>query len=206
MGTGSTGRSRRCRVRRSLGGGLVVALALTAVACGGGDDGGGQTTPSGPDLPDGPSYKSGDPCSIVSDAQVGTVFGEPVTVDATNGGSPLTTDCAYTVGDPAAPAGRLVVNTVFPALGVGEEADALSVVESDRANAQIAGPGVFDLDVGQAGFIESSRSIAELVVRPRLAVSLQWYPAGGPPEGSPITDDVRANLTSLATNIVDRLG
>lgn len=203
MGTGYTGRSGRRRARRALGAGLVVALALTAAACGGGDDDGGQTTPS---VPDGPKYTEGDPCTIVSDTQVGELFGEPVTVDPTSGGSPLTTDCAYEVGDPSAPTGRLVVNTVFPAFGVGEDADALSVVESDRANAQIAGPGVFDLDVGQAGFIESSRSIAELVVKPRLAVSLQWYPTGGPPEGSPITEDVRANLTALATNIADRLG
>jgi hypothetical protein len=185
---------------------LVVALALTAAACGG-DDGGGQTTPSGPKGPDGPAYDAGDPCSIVSGAQVGEAFfGGPVSVDPTNGGSPLTTDCAYIVGDPAAPSGRLVVNTVFPALGVGEDADALSVVESDRANAQIAGPGVFDLDVGQAGFIESSHSLAEVVVRPNLAVSLQWYPTGGPPEGSPITDEVQLALTTLATDIADRLG
>ena len=110
------------------------------------------------------------------------------------------------MGDPAAPAGRLVVNIAFPALGVGEDADALSVVESDRATAQIAGPGVFDLPVGQAGFLESARSIAEFVVRKNLAVSLQWYPTGGPPEGSPVTPEIREHLTTLAQDIADRLG
>ena len=87
------------------------------------------------------------------------------------------------MGDPTVPTGRLVVNTVFPAFGVGEEADALSVVESDRANAQIAGPGVFELPLDTAGFIESSRSLAELFVRPDLAVSLQWSPLDAPARG-----------------------
>jgi hypothetical protein len=183
---------------------LVVALAATAAACGGGSD--GQTEPTGPTLANGPKFVKNDPCSLLSDAQVGEVFGEPVTVDPTNGGSPLTTDCAYIVGDPATPVGRLDVNVVFPAIGAGEGADALSVVESDRANAQIAGPGVFDLDVGEAGFLQSSRSVAEFVVSPKLAVSLQWYPTGGPPEGSPVTDEVEAGLTTLATDISTRLG
>jgi len=181
---------------------LVVALAATAAACGGGGDD-GQTTPTGPK---GPKFVKNDPCSLLSDTQVGEVFGEPVTVDPTNGGSPLTTDCAYIIGDPAAPVGRLDVNIVFPAIGAGEGADALGVVESDRANAQIAGPGVFDLDVGEAGFLQSSRSVAEFVVSAKLAVSLQWYPAGGPPEGSPVTDEVEAGLTTLATDISSRLG
>ncbi len=206
MGTGNTGRRARQRVRRALGGGLLVALALSAAACGGGDDS-GQTTPSTSNLPGGPKYKEGDPCSIVSAAQVGKAFGDDrVSVDPTNNFSPITTDCAYIVGDPTVPTGRLVVNTVFPAFGVGEEADALSVVESDRANAQIAGPGVFELPLDTAGFIESSRSLAELFVRPDLAVSLQWSPLNAPPEGAPITDEVEASLTTLATNIAERLG
>ena len=99
----------------------------------------------------------------------------------------------------------MVVTTVFPAFGVGEEADALSVVESDRANTQIAGPGVFELPPDTAGFIESSRSLDELFVRPDLAVSLQWSPLNAPPEGAPITDEVEASLTTLATNIAGRL-
>jgi len=180
---------------------LVGVLGLVA-GCGGGD--GGDSTPT--TLANAPRFEQGDPCTLISAEQVGAVFDAPVTVDATNAQSPLTTDCAYIVGDPAAPLGRLVVNIVFPALGVGEDADALSVVENDRANAQLAGPGVFNLDVGQAGFVQSSRSLVELVVNADLAVSLQWFAADAPPEGEPITDEVEADLTTLASDITRRLG
>ena len=70
---------------------------------------------------------------------------------------------------------------------------------------QLAGPGVFELPLDTAGFIESRRSLAELFVRPDLAVSLQWSPLDAPPEGAPITDEVQASLTTLATNIAGRL-
>ncbi len=184
------------------GAALVGALVLGAAACGGGDD-----ASSAPTRPKGPRFDASDPCTLLSDTSVQKVFGEAVTVDPTNNQSPLTTDCAYVVGDPAAPTGRLVANIVFPGVGTGEGADALSVVESDRAIAQIAGPGVFDLGLGQQpGFLESARSVAEFFVSPKLAVSLQWYPTGGPPEGSAVTDEIQANLTTLAQNVATRLG
>ena len=184
------------------GAALVLAIAVGAVACGGGDDGSSSSK-----RPTGPKFDASDPCTLLSDATVQTVFGEAVTVDPTNNQSPLTTDCAYVVGDPAAPTGRLVANVVFPALGTGEGSDALSVVEGDRAIAQLAGPGVFDLGLGkQPGFLESGRSVAEFFVSPKLAVSLQWYPTGGPPEGSPVTEEIQANLTTLAQDVAGRLG
>ncbi len=181
---------------------VIGGLAVLGVACGGGDDDSGTTQKR----PSGPAFDVEDPCTLLSASQVEKVFGEPVTVDATNNASPLTTDCAYVVGDPAAPTGRLVANVVFPAFGAGEGADALSVVESDRALAQIAGEGVFDLGLGVPGFLESRRSFVEFFVRPKLAVSLQWYPTGGAPEGTPVTEEVEADLTALATHITSRLG
>lgn len=182
---------------------LVGVLGLVA-GCGGGDDGGDAPTTT--TLGNAPTFQEGDPCSLISAEQVGQVFDAPVTVDATNNGSPLTTDCAYIVGDVTAPLGRLVVNIVYPAFGAGANADAQSVVETDRANAQIAGPGVFDLDVGEGGFVESARSLVEFVVDDDLAVSLQWFAADGPPEGGPITDEIEADLTTLASDIARRLG
>jgi hypothetical protein len=189
------------RTRRAVTVALLVSLTAIAAACGGDSS---EPTPS--TLANGSKFVEDDPCSLLSKAQVGKVFGQPVEVDSTNSGSPLTTDCAYTVGDPAAPVGRLVSNIVFPAIGAGEGADALSVVEGDRAVAQIAGPGVFDLGFETPGFLESGRSLVEFFVTPKLAVSLQWSPTGAPPEGAPVTEEVETGLTTLARDITTRLG
>jgi hypothetical protein len=180
---------------------VIAALALLGAACGGGDDG-GSSEPTGPRLPKGPKIDVTEPCTLLGDDQVAKVFDAAVTVDPTSGNSPLTTDCAYVVGDPAARTGTLVVNIVFPALTSLD--GAVDVVESDRANAQIAGSGVVNLEIGEAGYVQRPRSVVEVAASDDLAFSLQWMPAGGPGEGSPITPEIEADLTALAENIVQR--
>jgi hypothetical protein len=176
-----------------------VVVALLAAACGGGDDGGARNASN---LPKGPKIDVTQPCSLLGEAQVAKVLGAPVTVDPTAGGSPITTDCSYVVGDPAAPVGTLGANIVFPALT--SLANAVDVVESDRANAQIAGPGVESLEIGKAGFVQRPFSVVEVAASDDLGFSLQWFPAGGTGGGSPITPAVEKDLSALAADIAQR--
>lgn len=200
MGLGCM-RERKSVVSKSVVVGCA-ALMLLAAACGGGGGDAGGSTPTGPKISKGPTIDLAKPCTLLGQEQVAKVFGEPVTVDDTAGGSPLTTDCTYVVGDPAAPTGTLVVNIVYPSLT--SLANAVDVVESDRANAQIAGPGVGDLEIGEAGFVQRPRGVVEVAESDDFGFSLQWYPTGSPPDGSPITPAVEEGLSTLAADIVQR--
>jgi len=192
-------------VRRSLAVALAAGMAVvTSAAIGAGLAGtAGASVPDAAKLPKGPRIDPSKPCSLLSQRQVESVFDPKVTLDATNAESPVGVDCAWVVGDEAAPVGRLVGLVVYPVFG-GDESDAVNLVESDRANAQLAGPGVVDLPLGKGGFIEKARSLVEVAPSKKFAFSLQWFPAGGAPEGSPITAEMRALLSKLAADVAKR--
>ena len=185
-------------VRRMLGFGavmVVVAGGLTVAA--------GAAPRATPKLGRGPKIDPSEPCTLLAERQVERVFEPKVVLDPTNGGSPLNVDCAWVVGDTGAPVGRLVGVVVYPVFA-GDQSSAVNIVESDRANAQIAGPGVVDLPLGKGGFIQKPVSLVEVAPNKKFAFSLQWLPEGGPPEGSPITPEVRSLLTRFATDITKR--
>ena len=174
---------------------LAVVLAASAV---------GATVGAKPQkLPKGKPIDPTKPCTLVSRGQANVVFATHTERDSDNGGSPVTTDCAIIVGPSAAPLGRLVMSVIFPVFG-GSETDAVNIVESDRANAQISGPGVVDLPLGKGGFLQKPHSLVEVAPSKKLAITLQWLPTGGPPDGGPITEEVRKQLTVLATDIAKR--
>jgi hypothetical protein len=154
-------------------------------------------------LPKGKPIDPTEPCTLVSRGQANVVFAAPTDRDKGNDASPVTTDCALIIGPSAAPTGRLVMSVVFPVFG-GSETDAVNVVESDRANAQLSGPGVADLPLGKGGFLQKPRSLVEVAPSKKFAFTLQWFPTGGPPEGGPVTEAVRKQLTVLATDIAKR--
>jgi hypothetical protein len=155
-------------------------------------------------LPKGPKIDPAKACTLLGRQQLRTFYAPQVVKrDKDNAGSPVTTDCAFSVGTPDAPVGRLVVNLVYPGF-VDPGTNAIDVMESDRANAQLAGPGVPDLPLGKGGFVLKSRSLVEVAPSKKLAFTLQWLPNGGAPEGGPITDEVRKQLTVLAADIAKR--
>jgi len=154
-------------------------------------------------LPKGKPIDPAKPCTLVSRGQANVVFATHTERDEGNQASPVTTDCAIIVGPSAAPLGRLVMSVIFPVFG-GSETNAVDVMESDRANAQISGPGVADLPLGKGGFVLKSHSLVEVAPSKKLAITLQWLPTGGPPDGGPIAEEVRKQLTVLATDIAKR--
>ena len=154
-------------------------------------------------LPKGKPIDPSKPCTLVSRGQANVVFAQHTERDRDNDASPVTTDCAIVVGPGAAPVGRLVMSVVFPVFG-GSETDAVNIVESDRANAQLSGPGVADLPLGKGGFLQKPRSLAEVAPSKKFAFTLQWLHTGGPPDGAPITEEVRKQLTILAADIAKR--
>jgi hypothetical protein len=176
----------------------LVALAAVLVA-------GVAASAAGaaPKLPKGPKIDAERPCTILGQKQVAALVVPQVTLDPTNQFSPLTTDCSWIVGDTAAPDGRLVATVLYPGF-TAPGLDAPGVVDDDRASAQLSGPGVVDLDLGKSGFLAKPRSVLEVAPNKRFAFSLQWFPAGGPPDGSPITKQIRALLTTLATDAAKR--
>ena len=173
---------------------LVAALSASA---------GASVAAKPQKLPKGKPIDPAKPCTLVSRGQANVLFAAHTDRDKGNDASPVTTDCAIVVGPSAAPVGRLVMSVVFPVLG-GSETDAVNIVESDRANAQLSGPGVADLPLGKGGFLQKPRSLVEVAPSRKFAFTLQWLPTGGPPEGGPITEQVRKQLTVLAADIAKR--
>jgi hypothetical protein len=190
-------RADRRRLRTVLGAGLLIA----ALVVGGVSIAGAGVASK---LPKGPKIDRTKPCTLLSTAQVAKVFATTATVDPTNADSVIATDCAWVVGDPAAPAGRLVALVLYPAFGGSPSIDAVDIVESDRASAQISGSSVVDLPLGKGGFIERPRSFAEVAPTKMFAFSLEWQPTGGPPEGTLITPAVKAALSKLAADVSRR--
>jgi hypothetical protein len=184
--------------RRTIGAvALTAVLAICACALSAASAG------AAPKLPKGPKIDTARPCTILGQRQLASFFEPKVTLDETNQLSPLTTDCAWIVGDPAAPEGRLVATVLYPGFTAPGQ-NAVGVVDDDRANAQLSGTGVVDLSIGKSGFLAKPRSVLEVAPSKRFAFSLQWYPAGGAPDGSPITRQIRALLTTLATDAAKR--
>src|SRR6185295_14772458 len=176
---------------------LTVLLATGAVALA------ASTAGAAPRLPKGPKIDTQRPCTILGQKQLATFFEPKVTLDETNQLSPLTTDCAWVVGDPAAPEGRLVASVIYPGFTPPGQ-NAVGVVDDDRASAQLSGTGVVDLPLGKSAFLAKPRSVLEVAPSKRFAFSLQWYPAGGSPDGSPVTRQIRSLLTTLATDAAKR--
>jgi hypothetical protein len=174
---------------------LVAALSATAA--------GASVAAKPQKLPKGKEIDPTQPCTLVSRGQANVVFAAHTDRDKGNDASPVTSDCALIIGPSTAPVGRLVMSVVFPVFG-GSETDAVNIVESDRANAQLSGPGVADLPLGKGGFLQKPRSLVEVAPSKKFAFTLQWLPTGGPPEGGPITEEVRKQLTVLATDIAKR--
>lgn len=189
----------RCRFRPvalAIASGVLVAALAASVA--------GATVSAKPTkLPRGKEIDPTKPCSLVSRGQANVVFGEDTERDSENDASPVTTDCALIIGPTAAPLGRLVMSVVFPVFG-GSETDAVNIVESDRANAQLSGPGVTDLPLGKGGFLHKPRSFVEVAPSKKFAFTLQWLPTGGPPDGAPVTEEVRKQLSVLAADVAKR--
>lgn len=183
---------------RSLGAAALVAVVAVATVSPG-DASAGKV----PELPKGPKIKTDQPCTLIGEKQLEEVLEPTVAVDEGNEQSPIGSDCAWVIGHTDAPEARLVGVVVYPGF-TAPGSNALDVVENDRANAQISGPGVVDLPLGKGGFVEKPRSLLEVAANKRFAFSLQWYPSGGAPEGSPITDEVRSLLTTLATDVARR--
>jgi hypothetical protein len=180
---------------------VVVALAVAATSAGA-----APAFDRGPKLPKGPKIKVTKACSLLDRKQVALLFGARVGLSRTNAQSPITNDCAWIVHDAANDAlvaGRLVGVLVYPGF-TPPGANAVSVLEDDRANAQVGGSGVIDLPLGKAGFLYKPRSLVEVAPSKRFAFSLQWLPTGGPPEGGPVTPEIRSVLTTLATDVTKR--
>jgi hypothetical protein len=194
VGTRHGGRARVARV--------VATLAIVAAALGTASPAVAGTAE--PKLPKGPDVERDEACSLVGKQQIRNVFGAPVVLrNKTNSESPIPNDCAWVVKSSGDTLGRLVGVIVYPGLA-GPGVDAIEVVEDDRANAQLAGPGIAELPLGRAGFVYKPRSVVEVAPSRRFAFLLQWLPTGGPQEGSPITAEVRSRLTTLAADVVKR--
>jgi hypothetical protein len=191
------------RTRRFGTSSFAVIVITTVVLVGASASTLGATALHARTLPKGPRIDPAEPCTLLGQHQVEKYFEPKVILDKTNAGSPLNVDCAWDVGDTGAPVGRLVAVVVYPAFG-GDASNAVNIVESDRANAQIAGPGVVDFPLGKGGFIEKPISLVEVAPNKTFAFSLQWFAAGGPPEGSPITPEAQALLTTFARDIAKR--
>jgi len=186
---------------RSLGAAALVAVVAVATVAPG--DASAGKLPKLPKLPKGPRIETDQPCTLIGEKQLEEVLEPTVSVDDGNEQSPIGSDCAWIIGERTAPEARLVGVVVYPGF-TAPGANAVDVVEDDRANAQISGPGVVDLPLGKGGFVDKPRALLEVAANKRFAFSLQWYAAGGPPEGTPITDEVRSLLTRLATDIARR--
>jgi hypothetical protein len=184
-----------CKRRTLLGVTVMVGASLTLWSAG--------AAAKTPKLPKGKPIVIDKACTLVSRGQANFVWKLPTERDASNGDSPVTTDCAIIVGPKDAPVGRLVMSVIFPVFG-GSETDAVNVVESDRANAQLSGTGIVDLPLGKGGFLQKPRSYVEVAPSKHFAFTLQWLPTGGDPDGGPITDKVRKQLTTLAADAAQR--
>jgi hypothetical protein len=177
---------------------LVALVALVVAAL-------GVTSPAlagkrGPKLPPGGKIRVSEPCSLVGRDQVKFVFDSVVVRNKTNSHSPGN-DCAWILKSPGTVADRLVGAIVYPGF-TSPGVTAVDLLEDDRANAQLGGPGVIELSLGKSGFLNKNQSLLEVAPTKRFAFSLQLLGADGSP--APLTTKLRSQLMTLATDVVKR--
>ena len=192
MGTASRGRARARNVVVLVSIGVALALGPASPATAGGK---GE-----PKLPRGGKIRVTDPCSILTRGQVKALFTSVVIRNKTNAESPAF-DCAWILKASGVQKGRVVGAIVFPGF-VPPNVDAVDVVEDDRANAQLSGPGVVEVPLGRAGFLDKNNARLEVAPNRQFAFSVQLLGADGVP--AVLTADERSKLTALATDIAKR--